>query len=33
MEGFSKVKELLGVGEQTPSANACDVILDIINKK
>jgi lipid-A-disaccharide synthase len=33
MEGFSKVKEILGVGEQTPSANACDVIFDIINKK
>ncbi len=33
MEGFSKVKELLGVGEQTPSANACDVVFNMINKK
>ena len=33
VKGFPKVKELLGVGEQTPSANACDVILNIINNK
>ena len=32
MEGFTKVKEILGLGEQTPSANACDVILSIVNK-
>ena len=32
MEGFAKVKEILGLGEQTPSANACDVILSIVNK-
>ncbi len=32
-EGFIKVKETLGLGEQTPSANACDVIFDLINKK
>lgn len=31
-EGFKKVKEVLGLGEQTPSANACDVILDLIKK-
>lgn len=30
MEGFAKVREILGLGEQTPSANACDVILKII---
>ena len=33
MEGFAKVREILGLGEQTPSANACDVILKIIDKK
>ena len=32
MEGFAKVREILGLGEQTPSANACDVILKIIGK-
>ena len=31
-EGFQKVKEVLGLGEQTPSANACDVIFDLIKK-
>ena len=31
-EGFQKVKEVLGLGEQTPSANACDVILNLIKK-
>ncbi len=29
MEGFAKVKEILGLNEQTPSANACDVLLKI----
>jgi lipid-A-disaccharide synthase len=29
-EGFAKVREILGMGEQTPSANACDAILDVI---
>ena len=33
MEGFAKVKELLGLGEQSPSANAADAILKIIDKK
>lgn len=30
MEGFKKVQQLLGLAEQTPSENACDVILKII---
>ena len=29
MDGFKKVKEILGLNEQTPSANACDVLLSI----
>ncbi|MDR1694286.1 MAG: lipid-A-disaccharide synthase [Lactobacillaceae bacterium] len=35
MEGFARVRELLGMGEQTPSETAGDIILDIIkeNKK
>lgn len=35
IEGFAKVREILGQGVQTPSQNACDVILKIIdeNKK
>lgn len=33
MEGFAKVRKILGMNEQTPSENACDVILDIIDKK
>lgn len=32
MEGFARVRELLGMGEQTPSENASDVILSIIEK-
>lgn len=32
-EGFDKVKEVLGLGEQTPSSNACDVILKIVGEK
>lgn len=32
MEGFQKVREILGVGEQTPSENACDVLLKLIEK-
>ncbi len=32
-EGFVKVKEALGLGEQTPSANVCDVVFDLIKKK
>ncbi len=31
-EGFEKVRQILGVGEQTPSANACDVLLEIAKK-
>lgn len=31
IEGFAKVREILGIGEQTPSENASDVILKIIN--
>lgn len=33
MEGLAKVRKVLGLGEQTPSEKACDVILEIINKK
>ena len=33
MKGFSKVKEVLGLGEQTPSANACDIICGLVDKK
>ena len=32
MEGFEKVKEILGLGESTPSDNACDVLLQLANK-
>lgn len=32
MEGFQKVREILGLGEQTPSENACDVLLKLIEK-
>lgn len=30
IEGFKKVREILGQGDQTPSENACDVILEAI---
>ncbi len=33
MAGFQKVKEILGLGEQTPSANAADIIFEITQKK
>lgn len=33
MEGFAKVRKILGQGEQTPSQNACDIILEIIKNK
>lgn len=33
IDGFEKLKDILGMGEQTPSANACDVILKIIAQK
>lgn len=32
MEGFQKVKEILGLNEQTPSANACDILIQITGK-
>jgi len=33
MEGFEKLKAVLGFGEQTPSANACDIILKLIEDR
>lgn len=33
MQGFDKVREILGLGEQTPSENACDAVLKLIEKK
>lgn len=33
MEGFAKVREVLGLGEQTPSDNACDAIYKLIKHK
>ena len=33
MEGFEKVRQILGVAEQTPSANAADIIFKIIKEK
>jgi len=33
ISGFQKVKEILGMGEQTPSANAADVIFKIVREK
>lgn len=33
IEGFSKLRDLMGVGEQTPSANACEAIIRLIEKK
>ncbi len=32
-EGFIKVQKILGKGEQTPSQNACDVVLNLIQTK
>ena len=32
MEGFKEVREVLGMGEQTPSENASDVILKIVDE-
>lgn len=32
-EGFIKVQKILGKGEQTPSQNACDIVLKIIQDK
>ena len=31
--GFKKVRELLGLGEQTPSENAADIVLQLCEKK
>ena len=33
MEGFAKLRELMSMGEQTPSANACEAIVQLIEKK
>ena len=33
MGGFAKVREILGQGVQTPSQNACDVILELAARK
>ena len=33
MEGFAKVRKILGQGEQTPSQNASDIIFDIAQNK
>lgn len=30
MDGFVKVRKILGQGEQTPSENACDIVLEIV---
>ena len=30
MDGFVKVRKILGQGEQTPSENACDIVWDIV---
>ena len=32
-DGFRKVREILGLGEQTPSENACDEVLKLIRRK
>lgn len=32
VEGFTKVRQLLGMGEQTPSERACEIICDLIKK-
>ncbi|MBO7097657.1 MAG: lipid-A-disaccharide synthase [Alphaproteobacteria bacterium] len=32
MDGFQKVRQILGVGEQTPSANAADIIFKMIQE-
>lgn len=33
IEGFGKIRTLLGMGEQTPSERACEVICDLIKKQ
>lgn len=33
MDGFAKVRKILGQGEHTPSQNACDIIQEIIKNK
>jgi lipid-A-disaccharide synthase len=33
MAGFSKVREVLGFGEQTPSQKAAETIMGVINNK
>ena len=32
-EGFAKVKNILSNGEQTPSQNAADFVLDLVSRK
>ena len=32
-DGFAKVREILGQGEQTPSQNAADIVLELIKEK
>jgi len=32
MDGFKKVRSLLGMGEQTPSERACDIVCKLIDK-
>ena len=29
-EGFAKVKKIIGAGEQTPSENAAQIIIDLV---
>ena len=33
IEGFAKVRQLLGMGEQTPSERACEIICNLITSK
>jgi lipid-A-disaccharide synthase len=33
MEGFKKLRQKLGMGEQTPSDNACKAIMELITKQ
>lgn len=33
MAGFKKVREVLGLGEQTPSENAADIVLQLCEKR
>jgi lipid-A-disaccharide synthase len=33
VDGFKKVRKLLGMGEQTPSEKACDIVCSLVKKK